>query len=181
MQPIIRRDFLQKHALRYDERNRFGEDFLLYIACLLKGARWWITPEAMYRYRVRSGSSTDVQSTADLQRIRSMEQALLYDEALVRSDPELIRALRRHKRLIDRFYHYRAFTDALKARAAASALSLLFESASSFWHILLESALRAPTITMKALLGGYRRNRRSACSLPATLGVNRSYTKCRNG
>jgi succinoglycan biosynthesis protein ExoO/succinoglycan biosynthesis protein ExoU len=174
LQPIIRRDFLQKHDLRYDERNRFGEDFLLYIACLLKGVRWWITPEAMYRYRVRSGSSTDVQSAADLQRIRLMEQALLYDEALVASDPELVRALRRHKRVIDRFYHYRAFTDALKARATASAFHLLFESASSFRQILLESALRAPTIMMKALRGGYRRNRRSTSPLPAGTGAERN-------
>jgi glycosyltransferase involved in cell wall biosynthesis len=174
LQPIIRRDFLQRHDLRYDERNRFSEDFLLYTACLLKGARWWITPEAMYRYWVRSGSSTDVQSAADLQRIRSMEQTLLHDEPLVASNPELVRALRRHKRVIDRFYYYRAFTDALKARTAASAFHLLFESASSFRHILLESALRAPTITMKALRGGYRRNRRSASPLPTGTGAKRS-------
>jgi hypothetical protein len=170
LQPIMRRDFLQKHDLRYDERNRFAEDFLLYIACLLRGARWWVTPQAMYRYSVRAGSSTDVQSAADLQRIRSMEQKLLRDEPLVASDPELMRALRRHKAVIDRFYHYRAFTDAVKARTGARAFQLLFGSASGFRQILLESALRAPTITMKALRGGYRGGRRSASRVPAGTG-----------
>jgi glycosyltransferase involved in cell wall biosynthesis len=156
LQPIMRRDFLQQHDLRYDERNRFAEDFLLYTACLLRGARWWITPRAMYRYWVRAGSSTDVQSAADLQRIRSMEQRLLRDEPLVASDPELVRALRRHMAVIDRFYHYRAFTDAVKARTSARALRILFESPSGFRRILLEGALRAPTIATKALCGGYR-------------------------
>jgi glycosyltransferase involved in cell wall biosynthesis len=170
LQPIIRRDFLQKHDLRYDERNRFAEDFLLYTACLLKGARWWITPQAMYRYWVRAGSSTDVQSAADLQRIRSMEQKLLRDEPLVAADPKLARALRRHMAVIDRFYHYRAFTDAVKARTGAKAFQLLFESASGFGQILLESALRAPTIAIKALRGGYRGGRSAASRVPAGTG-----------
>jgi glycosyltransferase involved in cell wall biosynthesis len=167
LQPIMRREFLQKHGLRYDERNRFAEDFLLYTACLLKGARWWITPQAMYRYSVRAGSSTDVQSAADLQRIRSMEQKLLHEEPLVASDPQLARALRRHMAVIDRFYHYRAFTDAVKARTGVKAFQLLFGSASGFRRILLEGALRAPTITMKALRGGYRGSRAPASRVPA--------------
>jgi glycosyltransferase involved in cell wall biosynthesis len=156
LKPVIRRDFLQSHVLCYEERNRFGEDFLLYVACLLRGARWWLTPEAMYHYSVRLGSSTDVQSAADLLRIRSVEEQLLRDEPLIASDSSLVRALRSHKAVIDRFYYYRAFTDAVKARAGSRALQLLFESTSGFRYIVLESALRAPTITMKALRGGYR-------------------------
>jgi glycosyltransferase involved in cell wall biosynthesis len=156
LKPVIRRDFLQSHELCYEERNRFGEDFLLYVACLLRGARWWLTPKAMYHYSVRLGSSTDVQSAADLLRIRSVGEQLLHDEPLIASDSSLVRALRSHKAVIDRFYYYRAFTDAVKARAGSRALQLLFESTSGFRHIVLESALRAPTITMKALRGGYR-------------------------
>ena len=162
LQPVMRRDFLQKHDLRYDERNRFAEDFLLYVDCLLKGARWWLTPQAMYRYWVHAGSSRDVQSASDLQRIRSMEQRLLRDEPLVASDPQLVRALRRHLAVIDRFYLYRAFTDAVKAQTGAKAFQLLFESPSGFRRILLEGALRAPTITMKALRGGYRSGARDS-------------------
>jgi hypothetical protein len=75
---------------------------------------------------------------------------------LVASDSSLVRALRSHKAVIDRFYYYRAFTDAVKARAGSRALQLLFESATGFRYIMLESVLRAPTITMKALRGGYR-------------------------
>src|ERR1700722_1973840 len=80
LQPVIRRDFLEHNRLRYDEQNRFGEDFMLYTACLLRGARWWLMPEPMYHYSIREGSLTDVQSAADLLRIRSMEDRLLRTE-----------------------------------------------------------------------------------------------------
>lgn len=156
-QPVIRRDFVQRHDLRYDERNRFGEDFMFYTACLLRGARWWLMPEPMYHYSIRDGSLTDVQSAADLLRIRSMEDRLLHGEPLVAADAALLRAIRSHKALIDRFYYYRAFTDAVKARAGRRALELLFESPRGLWHIMFEGMLRAPTIGMKALRGGYHR------------------------
>ncbi|HEY1933679.1 MAG TPA: glycosyltransferase family 2 protein [Acetobacteraceae bacterium] len=151
LQPLMRRRFLRAHGLRYDERNRFGEDFMLYLACLLRGARWWLMPEAMYRYRVRSGTLTDVQSAADLQRIRSLEDRLLREDPLVASDAALADALRRHKTKIDRFYYYRAFTDAVKAGYGATALRTLLQSGSGFRHIVLESMTQTPRLTRKVL------------------------------
>ena len=77
----------------------------------------------------------------------------------VLADPVLSAALRRHKTVIEHFYYYRAFTDALKARAIAPAVQFLFESPGSFRHILTESALQGPSVVMKALRGGYRHAR----------------------
>jgi glycosyltransferase involved in cell wall biosynthesis len=157
MAPIFRRAFLDRHQLRYDERNRFGEDFMFYVSCLARGARWWITPEAMYRYTVRSGSLTEVQSADDLMRIRTFESNLLDSDSTVRAEPALARAVRRHKSMIDRCYYYRAFTDAVKGRQLGQARRLLFESASGFRHIVQESLAQTPVIAAKAWRGGYRR------------------------
>ena len=44
MQPLFRREFLDANGIIYDERNRFSEDFLLYVECLARGAKWWVTP-----------------------------------------------------------------------------------------------------------------------------------------
>lgn len=156
LQPLIRRAFLHQHGLRYNESNRFGEDFLFALACLLEGARWWITPEPMYRYCVRFGTATDVQSAADLLRIRSVEEELLRDHPVVAADSGLAAALRRHKGVIEHFYHYRAFTDALKAGALRPAMRLLLESPASFRHILSEGAMQSPRVMLKAVRGGYR-------------------------
>jgi len=97
-----------------------------------------------------------VQSSGDLLRIRSLEDHLLRTDPIVASDPKLAIALRRHKAKIEHFYYYRAFTDAVKAGATKQALRILLESASGFRHIVLESLVQAPAVTIKALRGGYR-------------------------
>ena len=117
------------------------------------------TPEPMYRYTVGAGSLTHRQSAADLDRIRQMEGELLLKDPMVAADPSLARAVRRHKAKIERDYHYRAFTDAVKARAAGEALRLLLGSPGGFRHIVQESCYQAPTILGKALQGGYRAGR----------------------
>ena len=159
LKPLIRRAFLQRHNLRYDETNRFGEDFLLSLSCLLSGCRWWLTPQTTYRYTVRAGTLTDVQSAADLARIRRREDDLLRSHWMVMRDTELAAALRRHKAVIEHFYYYRAFTDALKAGTFAPAINLLLESPRGFRHIMTESALQAPRVALKALRGGFRQAR----------------------
>jgi glycosyltransferase involved in cell wall biosynthesis len=154
MQPMIRRDFLLDHDLRYDERNRFGEDFMLYIACLRAGARWWITPEVLYHYATRPGSLTEVQTSGDLWRIAQLEEAFLRDPAVLQ-DPALCDALRQHKAKIDRSYYYRAFTDAIKTGRFGEAGRLLIQSPSSSGYIALETVRQMPIILRKTLRGGY--------------------------
>ncbi len=155
MQPMMRRGFLDAHQLGYDERNRFGEDFLLSLDCLLHGAVWWITPEPLYLYTVRPGSLTEVQSAADLGRISGVERALLACPEVM-AQPTLRRALRRHMAGVARRHHYRAFTDAVKTQRLARSASLLFDSAESLRGILRESLAQLPRIAAKAWRGGYR-------------------------
>ncbi len=154
MQPMIRRDFLLGNDLRHDERNRFGEDFMLYMACLRAGARWWITPEVLYHYATRPGSLTEVQSSGDLLRIAELEAGYLNDPAIMR-DTALCSALRLHKAKIDRAYYYRAFTDAIKLRQFRRAGRLLTDSRWSSCYIAQETLRQAPIIARKVLRGGY--------------------------
>ncbi len=154
MQPMIRRDFLLQHGIRYDERNRFGEDFMLYVACLRAGARWWVTPEVLYHYATRPGSLTEVQSSGDLRRIAQLEEDYLSDHAVSRN-ATLLRVLRQHKAKIDRLYYYRAFTDAVKQGHLGEAGRLLVQSPLSSSYIFLETIRQTPVILRKTLRGGY--------------------------
>ena len=154
MQPMIRRDFLLRHRLRYDERNRFGEDFMLYVACLRAGARWWITPDVFYHYATRPGSLTEVQRSEDLRRIAQLEEDFLNDPGVLR-DAALRDALRRHKAKIDQLYYYRAFTDAVKRGRIGEAGRLLIQSPVSSRYIARETVRQAPMILRKTLRGGY--------------------------
>ena len=154
LKPLLRAGFLRENRLAYDERNRFAEDFMLYVRCLTKGARWWLLPEAMYCYAIHPGSLTEQQSSHDLMRIRQMEAELLADSK-VKRDPALIKAIQRHKRVVDRCYYYRAFTDAIKGRDLRCAASLLIDSRKSAQLIAREMTRQMPTILGKALRGGY--------------------------
>jgi succinoglycan biosynthesis protein ExoU len=48
LKPVIRRSFLDAHAIRYDERLRLGEDLLVYARCLIKGARFRLVEACGY-------------------------------------------------------------------------------------------------------------------------------------
>ncbi|WP_242138293.1 glycosyltransferase family 2 protein [Sphingomonas sp. TREG-RG-20F-R18-01] len=155
LKPLIRRDFLMRNAIRYDETVRFAEDFALYVECLRAGAGWWLHPTPLYRYLVRADSLTQVQTTGDLDVLRR-RQRLLLAEACAAGDTAFAALLRRHLRTIDRCYYYRGFTDELKARAPRAALGYLFASADSPLLVAQEGARQLPLILRKALRGGYR-------------------------
>ena len=156
LKPIMRRDFLRVHGIAYDERVRFAEDFALYADCLRAGACWWMSPEPGYRYRVRPDSLTQVQTVHDLGLLRR-KQAVLLAEARTAGDPELVRLIRRHMRVVDRCYHYRAFTDDMKARRFGQGIGGLFASPRAALLVAEECFRQFPVIARKALRGGYRR------------------------
>ncbi|HEY0316650.1 MAG TPA: glycosyltransferase family 2 protein [Sphingomonas sp.] len=155
LKPLMRRDFLKAHRLRYDEQVRFAEDFALYVEMLRAGAAWWLHPEPMYRYLVRPDSLTQVQTTADLDRLRQRQRRLLA-EARAGGDHGFATLIRRHLRNVDRCYYYRGFTDELKARRPRAALGFLFASADSMPLVAQESARQLPAILRKAIRGGYK-------------------------
>lgn len=54
LKPMIRRDFLRAHNIRYPEHSRHGEDFLFIAELLLSGAHYVLSPEVGYFYSARS-------------------------------------------------------------------------------------------------------------------------------
>ena len=148
LKPIISRELLVSHNIRYNEAVRFAEDFALYIDCLQAGASWWLTPYAGYRYQVRLGSLTQIQTVADLAVLRQKQSNL---REAVRGDRPLEKLIAKHARSVDRNYHYRAFTDAIKAKRYVAAQHEFFASRSSGFLIALESWHQLPTISKKLL------------------------------
>lgn len=98
LQPIIRRDFLLRHGLRYAEDLQAGEDFLLYFECIARGGRFHLMPEALYVYRLREGS-VSTRRTATLHLSAANRRMLRIAAEL--GDGELVALLRRRQQLID--------------------------------------------------------------------------------
>lgn len=55
LKPVVRRDFLLKSGVRYDEDLRYGEDFKFSAECLFCGARAIVSATALYVYTTRRG------------------------------------------------------------------------------------------------------------------------------
>lgn len=157
LKPIMRRAFLNEHAIRYDASVRFAEDFALYAQCLRLGAKWWMMPEPLYHYLVRTDSLTHVQTVHDLGKLRAL-QARLLTEATQDGDADLAGLIRRHMTVVDRCYHYRAFTDDLKARQFSPAIRRLLGDPRAAGLIVQESLRQMPVIAAKVLRGGYGRD-----------------------
>jgi succinoglycan biosynthesis protein ExoO len=92
LQPLIRKDFLDKHGIRYPEAGRHGEDFVFMVDVLLAGARCVRVRNPGYLYTERRGGLSTTRT--DYTGLVAQTQALLQDPR-VRSDRKACRLLRR--------------------------------------------------------------------------------------
>ena len=145
MHPMFRRAFMQRNGLLYDPRCRNGEDFILYLDCLAAGARWFITPETLYRYTVRDGSLTEV--------IRDTDRSLMIGKIVevgklphVAADGALHRAVMRHHRLMREAHYYEIVKAHVKAGRAGDVLRLFRQDHAAPSIVGRELIARAPRI-----------------------------------
>lgn len=128
LKPVIRRDFLDRHGLRYNEKLRLGEDYDLYTRALALGARFQIINNCGYGAVVRSDSLSGRHRTEDLRQLADADQTLLESGLLVREGRE---AVRRHERHIRGKYHHRQFLDTKAARGIGGALAYCLKNPSA--------------------------------------------------
>jgi len=120
LKPLMRRTFLDAHALRYRPELRLGEDYEMYARALALGARFLITPPAGYVSIERAGSLSTHHSEEDLRRLRDCDAALANVRPLSRAEH---RALRRHATSVDCRLQWRRLIRALKTNDVPAALS----------------------------------------------------------
>ncbi len=97
-QPILRRAFLEQHGIRYDCALRVGEDYLLYLECLLAGARWIQIPTAHYVYVQRSCSATRTAQVPTIEAKLRVCEAVLARTTLTAAQQASLQRYRRNLR-----------------------------------------------------------------------------------
>lgn len=130
LKPVMSRSFLEAHGLRYDESLRFAEDFAFYLACLAAGGRFFLSQEALYRYRLRANSLTATHTAEDLRRLQSVDQRFLKDSRTGKG--EFKAALRLHKKTIDQRLQWRVFIQEVKKGNWGRALLASLKG----WHVV---------------------------------------------
>ncbi|CAN7222052.1 glycosyltransferase family 2 protein [Pararhizobium sp. LjRoot255] len=119
LKPLMRRDFLDAHKLRYQESLRLGEDYDLYARALTKGARYRIIHSCGYGAVVRGNSLSGSHRTIDLKRLYEADRAILSQTGLSDQARALIS---RHERHIRGRYELREFLDIKRQSGPKAAL-----------------------------------------------------------
>jgi succinoglycan biosynthesis protein ExoU len=118
LKPVMRRAFLERHALGYDERLRLGEDFDLYARMLLAGARFRLVATCGYLAIERPDSLSAQHSAADLAALVGADDRMLARP--LRGDDRAILAL--HRGQCAQRWHHRHFLDAKRRSGLVRAL-----------------------------------------------------------
>jgi succinoglycan biosynthesis protein ExoU len=149
LKPMMRREFLDPHQLRYDETLRLGEDFSLYARALAAGAVFRVIPSRTYVSVVRSGSISGNHTREDLEHLRDSDKALQELPTLTTEERMLVQ---RHYESIDARVQWLNVINAVKGRSVAGFISpFIIRPATSMYLIcrLLEQVL----VRSKKLLG----------------------------
>jgi succinoglycan biosynthesis protein ExoU len=112
LQPLIRRQFLESHALRYNENLRFGEDYILYARALAAGARFLLIPTVGYVAVERADSLSARHTRHDLEALRASALPLMAISNLRSSERAV---LGKHLADIDRRIQWLVIVEALQS------------------------------------------------------------------
>jgi succinoglycan biosynthesis protein ExoO len=121
LKPIIRRGLLDRHGIRYREEVRIGEDYHLYLDCLLAGARFVLVPEAMYDYRLEPGSISRRLPEGEIAGLAGLNAGQLATTA----EPDVRAALSERQTSIRRMQGHARFIDLVKCGRWGAVATLL--------------------------------------------------------
>lgn len=130
IKPMFRTDFLESRKIRYADDILIGEDYHICMLCLLEDARFVVTSDRYYKYRMRPGSLSWRLQVPHIQRLLQAHKALQIEKRFV-DDAELKDAAR-------------TYADAL--RRAELALGAVEDAKAGRWQRALLSAAVHPGV-----------------------------------
>lgn len=163
LKPVVRRSFLETHGLCYDERLRFGEDFLLYAQCLLNGAVFRVVDGCGYNAVESRHSLSSVHGTRE---IAMLCEALAEFEHAARNSGQSSATLSEYVRGQKNNLALRRALDAKRADGLPGLLNVCADCPSSIFYIFLE--------VLRAKSGLFKRSRARAPVRQSTLAGSTS-------
>jgi succinoglycan biosynthesis protein ExoO len=141
LKPVMRRAFLESHALRYLSHLRYGEDFNLYVRIFGAGARGLLTGEAMYIYTQRTGSISRTRSgysrTSPNIEALSEDMGHLLKQLRPGLSPRAVRLMQRRADHLDNWPNVMLTRDLVRRHAYLKALGVLVARPACLHALLL--------------------------------------------
>jgi succinoglycan biosynthesis protein ExoM len=150
LKPLIRTSLLKQFGILYDETVTIGEDFLLCLDCLLKGARYCVTSQAYYYYRIRSHSTSRRINSNEIEQLLAAHRER---STAFRASPALSDAANRYASALDRALGLTHFVEALKRYRLKEVLRLGLQRP-DIWVLLCRFGLEAVTNRLPNLWAG---------------------------
>jgi succinoglycan biosynthesis protein ExoU len=141
LKPLVRREFLDSHTLRYDEALRFGEDYVLYARALAAGARFLVISTAGYVAVERINSLSGRHTRQDLETLRAHAFPLTATRGL---NPNERAALAKHLADIDRRTQWLVVVEALQSRNYLQVLDRFLHSPAMALYLTERLVLEIP-------------------------------------
>ncbi len=98
LKPLLRRDFVLRRAVAFDEALTIGEDLAFFVDCVAHGGRFYLVDEAFYLYRERSRS---LSRRPGLARMQARANGRMIQAATQAGQQGALALLRRRQDLLD--------------------------------------------------------------------------------
>ena len=151
MKPVFRRQFLADHSLRFEERLRIGEDYLLLASALAAGAKCVVDPTVGYLYHITEGSISRVLKLEHVEAMIAADGEFL---GRYRLDGRALAAQRRRRRSLIRAHSFLTLIGHLKRRSLAGALGIALRDPAALRHLSMPIAARLRRLKERSLTVG---------------------------
>lgn len=139
MKPIFLREYLERHGLRYDEKLRIGEDYILLAGALAKGGRCAVEPAVGYAYHVRSGS---ISRVLELHHVEAMQRADAAFAASHSFDADAQKAFTLRARSLRQAASFLSLVQHIKRRSPLKAIRTALGDPAAVRHLRMPIAVR---------------------------------------
>ncbi len=124
LKPMFRREFLDRHKIRYDETLRNSEDYHIVLALLAAGAKVVISPRPDYLYQVSAGSISHRVAPALIARLIEADDRFERRLGAART-PALTDLLAQRRLNLTNMMHAESVLQAIKDRRLTAAVAML--------------------------------------------------------
>ncbi len=149
LKPVIRKEFLEKNCISYDEELRLGEDYILYAKCLASGAKFLLVPAQGYISVCRENSLSSNHSIEDLRKLRDSNKELMNLTSVSEKDKE---ALKENYQSINYKLQWRLLIQYIKQRDFTNVVKSFFHSYQLNYYLIHKLISEALLGRMKNIL-----------------------------
>ena len=139
LKPAFQRRFLDENRLRYDEKLRIGEDYILLASALATGGRCAVEPTVGYVYHIRTGS---ISRVLELHHVEAMMRADAAFAAAYPMDSGAQMAFARRSRSLRKAASFLSLVQHIKARAPLKAIGTALRDPAAIGHMSMPIAVR---------------------------------------